>query len=368
MPEKGDRSNESSNEQKKKALIALLAAAFLALAALVLVMLFSRFEQRHEAVPAGAGLSVSRTEQEAPAAESMAAGDGDISLDDDSVILNTLYYNGRQYVYNDALTTLLVLGVDDDALVETASSRNTSQADFLMLAVFDSESRQCTMIQLNRDTMTDVPALDTFGNVIGLRNEQLALAHTYGNGLEKSCENTVDAVSRLLYGIEIDNYFALTMDAIPVLNDLVGGVTVTVEDDFSDTDPTLIQGETVMLTAENVEHYVRMRTNVGDGTNLARMRRQKEYLTGMLASLKRASEEDSSFVLKAYSAVASSLVTDCTIEELSAYEESFSNYTTTEILMPEGETVMGEKFMEFYVDETALQQLVIDTFYVDVTQ
>ena len=158
---------------RKKTLIALLAAAFLALAALVLVMFFSRFEQRHEAVPEGAGLSASRTEQEKLAAEFTAGDDGDISLDDDSVIFNTLYYNGRQYVYNDALTTLLVLGVDDDALVETASSRNTSQADFLLLAVFDSENRQCTMIQLNRDTMTDVPALDTFGNIIGMSSWHL---------------------------------------------------------------------------------------------------------------------------------------------------------------------------------------------------
>ena len=153
-----------------------------------------------------------------------------------------------------------------------------------------------------------------------------------------------------------------------MLNDLVGGVTVTVEDDFSEADPTLIQGETVTLTAENVENYVRLRIDVGDGTNLARMRRQQEYLTGLLASLKRASEEDSSFVLEAYSAVASSLVTDCTIDDLSAYAESFSDYTLTEILTPAGEAVKGEKFMEFYVDESVLQKLVIDTFYVDVTQ
>ena len=50
--------------------------------------------------------------------------------------------------------------------------------------------------------------------------------------MESSCENTVDAVSDMLYGIKIDGYIAMNIDAIKVINHLAGGVPVTIEDDF----------------------------------------------------------------------------------------------------------------------------------------
>lgn len=42
--------------------------------------------------------------------------------------------------------------------------------------------------------------------------------------MEQSCENTVDAVSNMLYGIQIEGYLCLNMDSIKVLNHLAGGV------------------------------------------------------------------------------------------------------------------------------------------------
>ena len=35
-------------------------------------------------------------------------------------------------------------------------------------------------------------------------------------------------------------------------------------------------------------------------------------------------------------------------------------------LMLEGETVMGERFEEFYVDENALYEMILDVFYEEV--
>ena len=197
---------------------ALLALALL-LAAFGLFALLSRLEQSLDKVPEGAGQALTR---------------------EAAVARSALYYNGEKYVRKERLMTLLILGIDEAERTFSGSYRNSGQADFLTLAVFDQNAKTCTLIQLNRDTIAEVPVLDTFGTMIGYQKQQLALAHTYGNGLEVSCVNTVDAVSRFLYGIKIDNYFALTMDAIPVVNDLVGGVVVTVEDDFTGVDDTLI--------------------------------------------------------------------------------------------------------------------------------
>lgn len=353
--------------RRKRLLIAVLTVV-LGIALLTGILLFfMRLEQKADMAPEGAGLALSRMSME-EAGETLAANG--ISADSTSEAeIPTVYYNGQQYVYNDSLSSLLILGIDDNELVETASVRNESQADFLLLAVFDPEERTCTLLQLNRDTMCDIPMLDAEGDYTGLMTGQLALAHTYGNGMENSCENTVYAVSRLLYGVTIENYFAVTMDAIPVLNDLVGGVTVTVEDDFTGVDDSLVQGETVKLTAENVEHFVRARMSMKDDpTNIARMRRQRTYMAGLFGALSKAYAQDSSFVVEVYSAIAGSLVTDCSIDEMADYAERFAGYTLSEIIAPEGEAVKGEQFMEFYVDEEALQQMIVETFYTPVEE
>ena len=329
----------------RKGLLLRVLLAVGAVALLVLLYLgLTRLEKSLDAVPEGAGLALTRAEE--PEESSL------------------LYYNGKKYLRRERQTTLLILGIDAETVTESSASRNGGQADFITLAVFDPAEERCTLLQLNRDTMADVPVPDGRGGVARFAWEQLALAHTYGNGLEKSCEYTAEAVSRLLYNVEIDDYLALTMDAIPVLNDLVGGVTVTVEDDFSGVDETLVRGKPVHLDAGNVENYVRARSGMReDSTNLNRMKRQRTYLAGLFEALRTALQEDEDFVAHAYSALSDSLVSDCTLSELSLYAERFSVYEMGEIVTPEGEAVKGENFMEFYVDEDSLQELVLRTFY-----
>ena len=49
------------------------------------------------------------------------------------------------------------------------------------------------------------------------------------------------------------------MDGMALLNDYVGGVQVTVKDDFSQVDSSLIQGETITLTGEQALIFVLVR-------------------------------------------------------------------------------------------------------------
>jgi LCP family protein required for cell wall assembly len=332
-------------------------------AGIVLVLkLASKLEARLDVAPEGAGTAASFT----TVREEEEDEDAVSPLEDTSEAVTTIYYDGKTYEKNENISTLLIMGIDDYELEETNAYRNNSQADFLLLAVFDNENKTCTLLQLNRDTICDVPVLGMMGSIIGLTTEQLALAHTYGSGLADSGENTVDAVSRLLYDTPIDNYVALTMGAIPILNDLVGGVTVTIEDDFSAVDDTLIQGETVTLTGEHALSYVRARYAMEDDTNLARMSRQREYMMALVEQMQAKVQADPTFMLEAYAAVADYLVTDCAVDELSNYGAQLSDYGLSDILTTEGEAILGDVYMEFYVDEAALQQQVVDLFYVPV--
>ena len=85
-------------------------------------------------------------------------------------------------------------------------------------------------------------------------------------------------VSNLLGGLEIDGYYSVGMDEIAQLNHVIGGATVTIEDDFSKVDPSLKMGEEITLTDEQAYHYLQARMEVGDGENESRMRRQRTYM------------------------------------------------------------------------------------------
>ena len=273
------------------------------------------------------------------------------------------YYNGTAYAKREDLETVLLLGVDKFEGETPEGYLNNQQADFLLLLVMDKQHETCTPIQLNRDTMTQIQILGVTGEPAGTFTGQLALAHTYGSGEEDSCENTVLAVSNLLYGMEIDHYVSLTMDGVALLNDLVGGVTVEVLDDFSGIDDSLVQGETVTLQGQQALTYVRSRGGMEDSSNLHRMERQRQYLGALQQQLKAAVQQEDGFTLDALLQLNEYMVSDCTVDQLFDLGDSLAAYQVSDILTTQGDARVGEEFMEFTVDETALQQLVLDVFY-----
>ena len=193
---------------------------------------------------------------------------------------------------------------------------------------------------------------------------QIALAHANGDGLEISCENTVDAVSNLFYGVQIDGYMALNMDAIATINHLAGGVTVTIEDDFSESDPSLQIGDTVTLTDEQAVHYVHDRMNVGDGTNECRMRRQDAYMAGLQEIFMQKASENDSFVMDAYSALGEYMVTDLSKKDCSKIAKAILKNESLGKFTIDGTTSLDYLgFDEFYPDQDSLADVVLQLFY-----
>ena len=163
--------------------------------------------------------------------------------------------------------------------------------------------------------------------------------------------------------MEIDHYVSLTMDAVPILNDMVGGVPVTVLDDFTAIDPELAPGDTVLLRGEQALAYVRTRRELEDSSNLHRMERQRQYMSSFLEQFQSAIREDQEFLVDAVLSIADCMVSDCTVEQLSGLAENIQEYQFNGVRTSEGEAVQGEEYMEFHVDEEALQALVTELFY-----
>jgi LCP family protein required for cell wall assembly len=221
-----------------------------------------------------------------------------------------------------------------------------------------------------RDTMTRITLTDLSGNVLGKDVQHLTLAYAYGDGRELSCEYTVEAVSELLGGLTIDHYMAVDTDSISVLNDGVGGVTVTIEEPgLATRDPELKLGETVTLKGKQAETFVRYRDIHQDNTALFRMDRHQQYMEGFFAALKTKAAEDDSILIRLLDSIQDHMVTDmqkdqylkAALDVLNTQQLGSGDFYT----LP-GSGVTTARYDEFYVDQEAMIPVILDLFYREI--
>ena len=274
----------------------------------------------------------------------------------------TIVRDGVRYYPRKDITVLMILGINREGKAETTEFNHGGAVDMVALVIFDEKKETYSILPLNRDMMVEMPALNQLGKEVGTYYGQLAFAHTYGDGMEISCGNVRRTVSDLFYGVEIDYYMSMSMDAIGILNDAVGGVTVEVRDDFSAVASGLPMGQ-VKLTGDQAVTFVQARWGVGDQLNLSRMERQREYMDHFMEALGKALDSQSSFVEKTYAEIADYLVTDCSVQILSRLEKDYGDYQMGEFCSIRGENVLGEAYYEFYPDQDALDALILELFY-----
>ncbi len=271
--------------------------------------------------------------------------------------------NGVDYYPKQDITTLLIIGTDSSGEVKKSEYYyNDARADFVLLAIFNNTDKSYSLLNINRDTMLNMPVLGINGKNAGTYYGQLAVSHTYGTGLNDSCENTKKAVSDYLYGASINYYVSFNMSAISIINDSVGGVKVNVTEDFSAVDPSITMGE-IILTGDQAFSYVRSRHNVGDQLNVSRMQRQQKYLNGFAEAYKNTYSGNESKLLSLYDEVSPFMVTDCSSTILNDLASRYSQYEFKGVISPEGTSKVGEKYMEFYADEAKLDELILNYLY-----
>ena len=276
----------------------------------------------------------------------------------------TVDVGGVRCVPKKNLKTYLFMGIDDTA-EQGENYVMGGQCDTLILLVVDQTSKTYKQLSINRNTMCDVHSYDPDDwEDLGTTYVQIALAHSSGDGGPRSCENVVDAVSTYLYGIHIDNYIALNVEGIPTVNQLAGGVTVTIEDDFSAEDPSLVMGETIKLTDEQAYHYLRGRMSVGDGSNESRMRRQQTYLTAMREQVVDKAKADNSFASDAFDALSPYMVTDMNGKAFSRLVNALTDCESEGWVTITGTVGEDEfEFATFESDPESVRDAVIELFY-----
>ena len=275
-------------------------------------------------------------------------------------------YNGERYCYNENVISILCMGIDT-SITETSDDNigENSQADALILVVLDSETGEMSLINISRDSMVDVNKYNVEGKYLGTEKMQICLSYAYGDGKEKSCLNTAESVSRLMYGMPIHAYAAIDYDAISLLNDAVGGVTVTVLEDLSGKDPALQEGAEVTLDGQQAHTYVRTRDIELLDSNNMRMARQKQYLLSFVQTALAKTREDIGVPLTLYQTASDYMVTDVGASEVTYLASLVLQQGVSEsaIRSVPGEVIKGEIYAEFIPDDQGLYELILDVFY-----
>ncbi len=281
----------------------------------------------------------------------------------------TITWKDKDYQYNSLITTILYAGLDStDPLKASETYSNKARADSVSVVILDKKKKKMSILALNRDTMTEIRRYTRTGEDMGTYVSHLGYAYSYGDGGEVSCEDLKEAVERLL-GISIDEYAVTNQSSITSINDLVGGVTVTVpNDDLAAMYPELKKGAVVTLDDSNVKDFLQHRDTAADFSNEGRIERQQAYVTAYVDLLKDRLASEPDQLWQEIGQMNDYLQTSITKNKylsLARLLEKVS-FTDADYYRPTGKDSAGELHDEFYVDEDALKQLVIDLFYEEV--
>ncbi len=286
---------------------------------------------------------------------------------------NTITYNGVTYAYKDDMTSILCMGIDkkdDDGLGLRDDIVGTGgQADALYLVALNTKTGETDVIGISRDIYSDISVYTTDGQYAGVDKAQLCLAYAYGDGREKSCENTVNAVKRLFYNLPINSYFAMDLTAIGDLNDAVGGVEVTIPDNYIHhaTGYNWYPGDVVTLRGVEARWYLQYRDVTELNSSVDRMNRQLSYLEKFGQNAISMTKKDLTTPVTLFN-----IVKDYSVTNLNASKISALGYTVAtsgaelDFRSVPGEVIHNGEYAEFVVDEQGMLELILDVYYYPV--
>lgn len=281
--------------------------------------------------------------------------------EDDGSIL----WNGKSYTYNDHLSNFLFLGVDTKEKAETSQGlADAGQADALFLVSMDRVTKELTVVTIPRDTMTEIRFYGPGGDDLGKDVDHINLSYAYGDGSYGSCKLSAEAVSNLLYQVPIQYYCSMGMDGIGMLTEAVGGLTVTMPNDsLAGKVPGWEKGAEILLTSENAELFVRTRDTAVSQSALDRTERQKEFLRAFYVKVKELSVEDHGTLTRLYEKMEPYLTTNMGNDLFLQLGEAVQSDADIRQWTIPGEGRQGENYDEYIVDDNALYEEVIRTFY-----
>ncbi len=285
----------------------------------------------------------------------------------------TITYKGHTYSFNENVVSIAFMGVDQRDLQSKKDADFVGCADADVVVAVDTSDGTVKIINIPRDTMVDIDVYSDTGVFLSTDNVQLCLAYAYGDGKTKSCENVTKAISRILYNVPINKYFALDLEGVAPINDAIGGVTL--EAKYSIPDQGIEKGKTVTLKGDMAEAYVRTRDTDYLEASLNRSERIEQYVKAFATQLIPAVKSDFSIVSKLYNTASKYSQTNITLNNatylasyvLSQGIDSFETYSITGSMSSVEHTEYPDAVIaEFTPDEDSVMEAVLNTYYTQI--
>ena len=272
-----------------------------------------------------------------------------------------LALNEDLYVAEDDVDTYLLMGLDAGG-TNQGEMYSGELADFLTLMVVDNTTKKFGFIQIDRNSMVPMEIPDDNGNFAMMATQQICLAHWYGRTPEERNEYATKAVSTLMGGMDIGGYYTINMDDIGAVNHAIGGVDVEIETDMTSIDPAFKKGETVRLSDKQAVKYIRARQGLEDETNVARMRRQEQYMQKVYNLIMNQIRENPEYLSDIYQELEGKIQTEGEAHNLSQIANKMVQYESVGIMQLSGTTKIadtqgdGKEHEEFYVSEDSINK------------
>ena len=223
----------------------------------------------------------------------------------------------------DGIVNILFIGVDYEAArIDknwVGKSGNSFHSDVMIVCAVNFNENRVDLISLPRDTYASIPDVKGVYKLnaalnCGTDGTNYGLFCENGEGFEKVCE----AAEWMLGGINVDYYYAVTMESVKQIVDIVGGVWYNLEGDF-DNGGRYYKAGFQYMDGQACLDYMRVR-KAGHGQlptgDSNRVNRQKNM---MVTIFKKMKEEN--MVLKVPEILAAfdgALFTNCTPAQTAA--------------------------------------------------
>lgn len=280
----------------------------------------------------------------------------------------TIEYNGTTYRLNEDIMTVTFIGYKKR---NDGVDKNKFMGDAIYIIAIDSETGKTTVVGVSRDTMADVDVYSAEGHYIDTEKRQLTYAYSYGSSEIKGGQNVNTSLSRLFFGLPLNNYFAIDLEAVEDLNDAIGGVTVNslMEFDSDYYGRTIQKGEEVTLHGSDAAKYIQSRDISELESNNDRMDRQQQYIKSFLSSIVPAAKKDLSTVTSLFGVVSDNADTTLTLPRVAylatAALTKMRDASEIEYVRLTGEIQKGEH-AEMVLKDQDILETMLKVFYTPV--
>ncbi|MCI1966066.1 MAG: LCP family protein [Oscillospiraceae bacterium] len=185
--------------------------------------------------------------------------------------------------HDDAITNILLLGVDD------YQKNDTGRSDSMMLVSVDTRNKKIKLTSFMRDLYVAIP---------GVGSDRLNAAYSFAGGSVAGAKSVVRTLESN-FGVDIDRYVIISNSAFNKIIDRLGGVKITLTDETDSSGRTeadlinLYSGDSNkvhtgvnQLSGAQAHYYSRIRA-IGD--DFERTERQRKVFSSLTDSLKGSS-------------------------------------------------------------------------------